>query len=99
MGIFDNIINQVIGNVKRDVTNQASSGISSTISGGINGGVKKVTTKDNTPKCPKCKKVITDNSLKFCSECGTKMIVSCTKCQQDFAVGTKFCSNCGGTVG
>ncbi|MBI5047065.1 zinc ribbon domain-containing protein [Candidatus Micrarchaeota archaeon] len=94
MGIFDSIVSQVVGNVKRDVEYKASSGISNSISS----GASKVLQKDSTPKCPKCKKVISDPSLKFCSECGTKLMVSCSKCQQDFPIGTKFCSNCGGAV-
>lgn len=50
-------------------------------------------------KCPKCGKVITDNS-KFCPECGEKVerkptSFKCGKCANTYDGDEKFCTTCG----
>ena len=94
MGILDNIIGQVTNRVKSDIEYKTSSGISNV----IDQGTKKVVEKDNTPKCPKCKKQI-EPGIKFCSSCGTKLLISCQKCQKDYQIGAKFCPDCGTSLG
>ena len=44
--------------------------------------------------CPKCKKEISDESLK-CSECGTKVARLCPKCKTRNILTEKKCTNCG----
>ncbi|MCC7570865.1 zinc ribbon domain-containing protein [Candidatus Micrarchaeota archaeon] len=92
MGFLDNVVNKV----KDDLSWKAGQEISS----GIAGGAKKAVKGDPNAKkkCPKCKKQITDSSLKFCPHCGTKLFVTCGKCNIDYPVGTKFCTQCGGKL-
>jgi membrane protease subunit (stomatin/prohibitin family) len=94
MGLGD-MLSGITGNVKNSVENNASNQISNSISN----KASKAMQGDNTPKCPKCKKPIADNSQKFCQQCGTKLLVTCAKCNKDFATGTKFCTECGGALG
>jgi len=49
-------------------------------------------------KCPKCGKPIAQDGLKFCPACGAPLMATCQKCGSAFPVGTKFCTNCGGTL-
>lgn len=90
MGILGDIVNGVKDDAKYE------------ISSGVRGGVRKIMDafgkKDSSKplsKCPKCKTKITDSSLKFCSNCGAKLTVSCSKCNVDYSYGTKFCTECG----
>jgi membrane protease subunit (stomatin/prohibitin family) len=53
----------------------------------------------NTWKCPSCG---TENTGKFCMECGKPMpapatpkMVKCPKCGKEWPAGTKFCGECG----
>jgi len=54
-------------------------------------------------KCPKCG---TDNTGKFCMECGeakpapqAPTVVKCPKCGKEWPAGTKFCGECGEQIG
>lgn len=90
MGIFDS----VVGKVTTDLTNKAASGISSGVSGAVNKGV----TKASAPaprQCPKCKKKISDLSVKFCPDDGTKLFLVCEKCKTEYPLNTKFCTKDG----
>jgi rRNA maturation endonuclease Nob1 len=97
MGIFDDVISKV----KSDAKYEVSSGISSGVRAGFKKGVG-IFSKDKSikplDKCPKCKTKISDPNLKFCSECGAKLSVNCSKCSIDFPIGTKFCNQCGGPL-
>lgn len=53
----------------------------------INVGLKPVT-------CPKCKHG-NPAKAKFCSECGTSLVIKCPICNEETSVGAKFCSGCG----
>ena len=48
-------------------------------------------------KCPKCQ---FDNpeGLKFCNECGQKLVVKCSSCQAVNQPGSKFCGECGNNL-
>jgi len=88
MGFTDDIINRV----KNEVSWKVGQGVS----GGISKAASKIfEKKPKVNKCPKCKKEITDTALKFCAECGGKLLLTCTKCSVDYPVGTKFCTQCG----
>jgi len=89
MGMLDGIIHKV----KDDLEWKAGQEISS----GIARGAKNVISKGEVDqsKCPKCKKKITESGLKFCPNCGAKLVVTCTKCSVEFPAGTKFCTKCG----
>ena len=39
-----------------------------------------------------------DKGLKFCPNCGTKLMKECPKCGYDVEDGVKFCPNCGALV-
>ncbi|MCX6775968.1 MAG: zinc ribbon domain-containing protein [Candidatus Micrarchaeota archaeon] len=94
MDIFDS----VVGKVKSDLTYRAGSEISGGIEKAVKGGVGKAK-GDQQPKkvdkCPKCNKPLPEPDLKFCPECGTKLVATCEKCTKDFPYGTKFCTQCG----
>jgi len=87
MGIFDNIV----GKVKSDLSYRAENEISDAITKGASKILKRGPGK---PKCSKCGKEIAEG-LKFCSECGAKLIMTCKTCNMDFPAKTKFCTNCG----
>lgn len=88
MGFTDDLINKVKNEVSWKVGQEVSSGISKAAS-------KIFEKKAPVNKCPKCKKVITDAALKFCPDCGAKLLLTCPKCSVDYPVGTKFCTQCG----
>ncbi len=89
MGLFDRVVGSVKSNLEWKAGNEISSGIASGVSKVIGGG------SDKSRKCPKCKKPVTDSALKFCPECGAKLMVTCAQCNIDYQVGTKFCTQCG----
>lgn len=91
MGFIDDIVNRV----KNEVSWKVGQGVSGGISQATSKIFNKKTPEATIPKCPKCKKEITDPALKFCPDCGTKLIVTCSKCNIDYPVGTKFCTQCG----
>ncbi len=45
-------------------------------------------------KCPKCYIENPDDN-KFCRECGTALLLVCTKCQNKLQAGDNFCGKCG----
>ena len=47
------------------------------------------------PVCPKCGKVASKPTSKFCSKCGTKLKETCVKCGHELADDTNFCPKCG----
>lgn len=79
----------IFGKVKSDLEYRTGSAISDTITNKVKKGFEKGN------KCSKCKKPITDATLKFCPNCGTKLTTTCPKCNLDFPTGTKFCTQCG----
>jgi predicted amidophosphoribosyltransferase len=89
MGIFDNILGNVKSDIEGRTTEKITSGISKRIFGG--GG-------DAKGKCPKCKKPLAEENLKFCPACGAKLMAKCKKCGMDFPLETKFCTECGGPL-
>jgi membrane protease subunit (stomatin/prohibitin family) len=91
MSILDNVFNRV----KSDLEYRAGSEISSKVSKKAGEVLDK--DKANVGKCPKCKKPV-QSGLKFCTNCGAKLVLSCAKCSIDYPVGTKFCAQCGEAV-
>ncbi len=91
MGILDNVVNQV----KNNLTFRANQGVTDAINKGTNAVFQKGSPAD---KCPKCKKKLSQGGLKFCPECGEKLMLNCPKCNVDFPLGTKFCTQCGGKL-
>lgn len=90
MGIFDNIINRVTSDLSYRAGNE--------ISDAVTKGASKILKKGpKVPKCPKCKQEITEG-LKFCSECGAKLTMTCKACSIEYPVKTKFCTSCGGKL-
>ncbi len=85
----DVAVMDIFGKVKSDLEYRAGSAISNTITNKVKKGFEKGN------KCPKCKKPINDATLKFCPNCGTKLSITCLKCNTDFLAGTKFCTQCG----
>jgi rRNA maturation endonuclease Nob1 len=92
MGILDNIFNKV----KSDLSYKAGNEISDAITKGASKILGKKE-ESGEKRCPKCKKKVAEG-LKFCEECGAKLIVSCSKCSVDYPVGKKFCTSCGGKL-
>ncbi len=45
-------------------------------------------------KCPKCQ-IDNPDDNKFCRECGTKLILTCSNCGGELTAGDKFCGECG----
>jgi len=45
-------------------------------------------------RCPQCQSEIQEG-IKFCSECGAKLLTPCPQCGTPVAPGTKFCPECG----
>ncbi|MFA6341022.1 MAG: zinc ribbon domain-containing protein [Candidatus Paceibacterota bacterium] len=88
MGFMDDMVNKVKNEVSWKVGQGVSSGISKASS-------KIFEKKAKVPKCPKCGKEITDPALKFCPSCGAKLLATCPKCNIDYPIGTKFCTQCG----
>ena len=91
MGFTDDIVNRI----KNEVSWKVGQGVSGGISQVASKIFSKKTPETKVPACPKCKKEITDPVLKFCPECGTKLMVTCSKCNIDYPVATKFCTQCG----
>lgn len=88
MGFVDDLIGRVKNEVSWKVGQEVSGGISK-----VTGTIFNKKPPEN--KCPSCKKVIPDSGLKFCPECGAKLMLNCPKCNVDYPVGTKFCTQCG----
>ena len=59
---------------------------------------KREDTVEEKISCPKCD-VALDKGLKFCSNCGAKLMKECPKCGYDVEDGVKFCPNCGSLIG
>ncbi|MFA5934294.1 MAG: zinc ribbon domain-containing protein [Candidatus Paceibacterota bacterium] len=86
-----------------DLTNKVKNEVSWKVGQGVSTGISKVASKifdkkspeAKVSKCPKCKKEIVDLTLKFCPDCGQKLLLTCSKCNIDYPVGTKFCTQCG----
>lgn len=91
MGFVDDIINRIKNEVSWKVGQEVSGGISKVASKIF----KKGAPENKLPKCPKCKKEIIDPGLKFCPDCGAKLMATCVKCNLDYPTGTKFCTQCG----
>lgn len=89
MGILDDLAQQV----GDDISSRASQGVSD----GIDKGISKMFGKNEElgNKCSKCKKEIEDSSLKFCPDCGTKLLKNCPECGIDYPLDAKFCTQCG----
>ena len=51
------------------------------------------------PVCPKCGKVASKPTSKFCAKCGTKLKETCAKCGYELAPDTNFCPKCGAKKG
>ena len=47
------------------------------------------------PVCPKCGKVASKPTAKFCSKCGSALKSVCAKCGHELADDTNFCPKCG----
>lgn len=88
MGILDTVTRRV----KDNLAYKASDGATSALSKGATSVFGK---KNKLDKCPKCKTKIKDGSLKFCPNCGNRLVVTCPKCSVDYPMGTKFCIQCG----
>lgn len=68
--------------------------------------MQKIGTHDGN-RCPNCNAIL-KNGAKFCSQCGTKIVISdsrggeeycfCSVCGNKIIKGKKFCSNCGAKV-
>lgn len=91
MGFVDDIINKVKNEVSWKVGQEVSSGISKASSKIFD----KKAPENKLPKCPKCGRQISEVGLKFCPDCGGKLIANCPKCNVDYPAGTKFCTQCG----
>lgn len=53
--------------------------------------------KDNEVLCPKCK-TPNPKGIKFCNNCGEKLVNECAKCHADVPLGIKFCPECGSSM-
>lgn len=91
------ILGDITSNIKNDLSWKATQGVSNKVSSGVSGLFSKKSSGESK-KCPKCKAKITDSSLKFCSDCGFKLVASCPKCNLDFPIEKKFCTQCGGKI-
>jgi len=91
MGFADDFLNKVKNEVSWKVGQEASNGIGKLASKIFD----KRSPESKPPKCPKCKKEIAEAGLKFCPDCGTKLMATCSKCNVDYPVGVKFCTQCG----
>jgi predicted amidophosphoribosyltransferase len=91
MGFLDDITGKIKNEVGWKIGQEASDGIGKITSKIFN----KEASGDGALKCPKCKKKITDPSLRFCPDCGQKLLLTCPKCNIDYPFGTKFCTQCG----
>jgi rRNA maturation endonuclease Nob1 len=90
MGIFGNIAGGAKGAVEGAAVNEFSQGMQK--------GIQNAKNRPKVNKCPKCGKPIAQDGLKFCPACGAPLMATCQKCGSAFPVGTKFCTNCGGTL-
>lgn len=52
------------------------------------------TINENQVICPNCK-AANESHMKFCSECGTKLMKECPNCHAQVALDKKFCTECG----
>lgn len=91
MGFIDDLTNKVKNEVSWKVGQEAASGISKIASKIFD----KKAPESKAPKCPKCSKEVADLNLKFCPNCGSKLLATCPKCNAGYPVGTKFCTQCG----
>jgi serine phosphatase RsbU (regulator of sigma subunit)/class 3 adenylate cyclase len=48
-------------------------------------------------KCPSCQ-AENSPSAKFCSQCGTALLLRCSNCQTELTLGDRFCKYCGQAV-
>ena len=48
----------------------------------------------DTIPCPQCGTMVS-KTTKFCTECGTKLLVTCPDCGASLKASSKFCTNCG----
>jgi len=91
MGFLDDIV----GRVKNEASWKVSQEIGNVTS-------KIFDKKEKTPgmidKCPKCRKKIGEVGLKFCPSCGATLMATCSKCNLNFPLETKFCTQCGGKL-
>src|SRR5512138_1712223 len=49
-------------------------------------------------KCPRCERE-SRKGLRFCEDCGARLIVTCAACGAEVVPGKKFCGACGATIG
>ena len=89
MGILDGLIYKV----KSDLEWKAGQEVSTAVAKGATSVVRK-DDKAAAGKCPKCKAKV-EPGLRFCPNCGAKLMLTCEKCTIDYPVGTKFCTKCG----
>ena len=61
---------------------------------GLSGG--KMISEDEI-LCPSCK-TANPKGIKFCKQCGTKLLKQCAECGADIPQGFKFCPECGKPV-
>lgn len=101
VGILEDIVGRIFNKAKDDLTYKAGNVASDTIAGGVGQGVNKIKGEKGEiktlEKCPKCK-VKLEPDVKFCPECGFRLIVKCEKCNVEYIIGTKFCKQCGEAV-
>ena len=88
MGILDNVIGSAASSIESAAQGRLMQGINQKLQG----------SPPNVPKCPKCKTLIYDPTLKFCPKCGASLARVCTKCNKDIPLGAKFCTQCGSPV-
>lgn len=88
MGFLDNIVNSTENEIESNVENKINSGISSS----MNHGKQQ---QGEVTKCPKCSATLPNPMPKFCPKCGTKLSLTCPKCEQSFPLGTVFCPDDG----
>lgn len=53
--------------------------------------------KENEVLCPKCK-TANPKGIKFCNNCGGKLVNECANCHTDVGLGIKFCPSCGSSM-
>lgn len=92
MGFLDNVISSAESQVQSSTERSINSKISGSI-GGIGNNSNK--SQSQVDKCPKCSAALPSPMPKFCPKCGAKLFITCSKCNNDFPLGTKFCPNDG----
>ena len=48
-------------------------------------------------ECPNCRADVSELA-KFCSQCGSALVLICPSCGNSEAPGSKFCGKCGATL-